>query len=108
MRPYDKPWKKAVVTGFCIAAGNALLAFLVAAFIIPHGLIMGGTTGISLVLHKLFPGLDVSLILLILNILLGLLGLAVLGKKFALTTVASSVIYPVLLGIMQRIPGIER
>ena len=106
MRPYDKTWKRTLVTGVCIAAGNALLAFLVAAFIIPHGLIMGGTTGLSLVLKRLFPALDVSLIILILNILLVFLGLIVLGKKFALTTVASSVVYPVLLGIMQRIPGI--
>ncbi len=85
--------------GLCIVAGNALLAFLVAAFIIPHDIVMGGTTGIGLVLNRLFPGLDVSLVILILNVLLVLLGLAVLGKKFALSTVASSLIYPVLLGL---------
>ena len=107
MRPYDKPWKRAVVTCFCIVAGNALLAFLVAAFIIPHDVVMGGTTGIGLVLHRLFPKLDASLVILILNILLVLLGWAVLGRKFALSTVASSVLYPILLGLMQRIPGID-
>ena len=70
MKPYDKPLKKFVVTVFCIVAGNALLAFLVAAFVIPHDIIMGGTTGIGIVLSRLFPRLDISLILLIINLIL--------------------------------------
>ncbi len=107
MKPYDKKPKKILVTTLCMLAGNALLAFLVAAFIIPHDIIMGGTTGIGIVLNKLIPGLDVSLLILILNLLLLVLGLVVLGKKFFLTTVASSVLYPVMLGFFQRIPGIE-
>ena len=36
-----------------------------------------------------------------------LLGLFALGKKFFLATIASSLLYPVLLAVMQRIPGIE-
>ena len=106
MKPYDKKPKKVLVTTLCMLAGNALLAFLVAAFIIPHDIIMGGTTGIGIVLNKVIPGMDVSLFILILNLLLHLLGLIVLGKKFFLTTVASSVVYPVMLGLFQRIPGI--
>lgn len=107
MKPYDKKSKKFVVTTLCMLAGNTLLAFLVAAFIIPHDIIMGGTTGIGIVLSKLIPGMDVSLLVLILNLLLLLLGLFALGKTFFLTTIASSVVYPVMLGFFQRIPGIE-
>lgn len=107
MKPYDKKSKKVLVTTLCMLAGNALLAFLVAAFIIPHDIIMGGTTGIGIVLSRVLPGMDVSLIILILNLLLLLLGLVVLGRKFFLTTVASSLLYPVMLGFFQRIPGIE-
>ena len=108
MKPYDKAWKRFAVTTLCIFAGNALLAFLVAAFIIPHSIIMGGTTGIGIVLSNLYPALDVSLIVLALNILLLILGLFVLGRKFALTTVASSLLYPVFLGVFERIPGIAQ
>lgn len=107
MKPYDKPWKKAIVTGAAIVAGNALLAFLVAAFILPHGILMGGTTGIGIVLHHAFPQLDVSLFILVLNAILLLLGLIVLGKKFALTTIASSFLYPVFLFWIQKIPGVD-
>ena len=107
MKPYDKPAKRAAITLLCVLSGNALLAFLVAAFIIPHDIIMGGTTGIGIVLHKAIPQMDVSLFVLILNGILLLSGLFTLGKKFAVTTVASSFLYPVMLGFFQRIPGID-
>ena len=83
MKPYDKPAKRAAITLLCVLSGNALLAFLVAAFIIPHDIIMGGTTGIGIVLHKAIPQMDVSLFVLILNAILLLIGLITLGKKFA-------------------------
>lgn len=107
MKPYDKLWKRATITLLCVLSGNALLAFLVAAFIIPHDIIMGGTTGIGIVLHKAIPGMDVSTFVLILNVILLIIGLFTLGKKFAVTTVASSFLYPVMLGVFQRIPGID-
>ena len=100
-----KKVRKSLRAGFFIVTGNALLAFLVAAFVIPHDIIMGGTTGIGIVLDGILP-LETALIVLILNLILLLAGLFVLGKKFFLTTVASSILYPVLLGLMQRIPGI--
>ena len=108
MKPYDRKPKKAAVTALCLLAGNGILAFLVAAFIIPHDIIMGGTTGIGIVLNRAFPSLDISVFVLILNLLLLVLGLVVLGRKFFFTTIVSSVLYPVLLGIFQRIPGIDR
>lgn len=85
--------------------GNSILAFLVAAFIIPHDIIVGGTTGIGIVLGELLQ-MDTAAMVLVLNIALLIFGGIVLGKKFFLTTVTSSVLYPVLLALMQRIPGI--
>ena len=93
-------------TAVFIVLGNGLLAFLVAAFIIPHDIIMGGTTGIAIVLSRVLP-VETAVLVLIQNVVLLILGLFVLGKKFFLTTVASSLLYPVMLGIMQRIPNIE-
>ena len=106
MKPYDKPIKKVVVTVLCMLAGNALLAFLVAAFILPHGIVMGGTTGIGIVLNSFFPGLDISIIVLVMNMGLLMIGAFVLGKKFAMTTLASTILYPVFLALIERIPGI--
>ena len=98
--------KKSARAAFFILTGNALLAFLVAAFVIPQDIIMGGTTGIGIVLGKLLP-VETAVIVLALNLILLFAGLFVLGKEFFLTTVASSVLYPVFLGLMQRIPGID-
>ena len=89
-----------------VLVGNALLAFVVAAFIIPHDIIMGGTTGIGIVLNKTLS-IDTALLILVSNIVLLIFGGIVLGLKFFLTTIASSVLYPVLLAAMQKIPGIE-
>ena len=89
-----------------LIAGNALLAFTVAAFIVPFDFITGGTTGISIFLSHLFP-MDTALLVLLLNIILLLLGLIFIGKRLFFSTIASSVLYPVLLALFQRIPGIE-
>ncbi|MBR3234396.1 MAG: YitT family protein [Atopobiaceae bacterium] len=105
--PYLDKRLQILVTLFCIIGGNVLLAFLVAAFIIPHGIIMGGTTGIGIVLGNMFPQLDVATVVLVLNVALLLFGRVVLGRKFFVTTAASSVLYPVALGLIQRIPGID-
>lgn len=105
MKQYSRLWKETLFPAAAIITGNALLAFLVAAFVIPHGIIMGGTTGIAIILNRFF-GLDTSSTVLVLNLVMLFLGAAVLGKKFFLTTVVSSVLYPVLLGIVEEIPGI--
>ena len=106
MRPLFRKIGRPVRTGFCILLGNALLAFMVAAFVIPHNIIMGGTTGIGILLDN-FLQIETAWIILILNVILLILGLIFLGKKFFLKTVASSILYPVFLAGMQRIPGIE-
>lgn len=100
--------KKLLWTTLCLLAGNAVLAFLVAAFIIPHNILMGGSTGVGILLSRLLPwDIPTSAIVLVLNVVLLLIGLVILGKKFFLTTVVSSILYPILLGIMQRIPAVE-
>lgn len=90
-----------------IVCGNALLAFTIAAFIVPHNIITGGTTGIGIVIHRFFPILDISIVVLVLNTVLLIIGYFALGKKFAMTTAASSLLYPIFLGLMQKIPGID-
>ncbi len=87
--------------------GNMLLAFAVAAFVIPCGIITGGGTGIGIFVGRLLD-IDPAVVVLVFNLLMLALGAAVLGKKFFLSTVACSLLYPVLLGVFQRIGGIDR
>lgn len=87
--------------------GNVIIAFCVAAFFAPHGIILGGATGISLLIGH-FIEVETAVIVFNINILLFILGFLALGRKFALNTVVSTFLYPILLGVMQRIPGIEK
>lgn len=105
MNQKSRYWKNTLFPAAAILAGNTLLAFLVAAFVIPHGIIMGGTTGIAIILNRFF-GVDTASTVLVLNIAMLCMGVVVLGKKFFLTTVVSSILYPILLKLMQDIPGI--
>lgn len=99
-------WKKTVKTGVCVLAGNMILAFTVAAFIVPHGIIMGGATGIGLTISHYVP-LNLSAIIFAVNAGLFLLGAFTLGKKFIVTTIVSTFAYPLFLPVMQAIPGID-
>ena len=106
MSKVKKNVKESAKTVIYILLGNALLAFLVAAFIIPHNIIMGGTTGIAIVLSRFFH-FDTALFVFILNALLLLLGLFIIGKKLFITSIASTLLYPAFLALFQRIPGID-
>lgn len=83
-----------------ILLGNLMYAFAVAYFVLPVGLITGGTTGIALTVNHYF-GMDISLFVTIFNGVMFLTGLLVLGKKFAATTLISSFVYPFFLKIVQ-------
>lgn len=108
MKRIPKKVRNFLWTSLCLVAGNLLLAFLVAAFVIPLDVLMGGSTGISILITKAFslPETYTWFITLGLNIFFLLLGLIFIGKKFFFTTIVSSVLYPVLLGMFQRMPWV--
>lgn len=98
-------WKKGMGDLAAILLGNALYALAAAAFILPNGLITGGSTGLALIARRLW-GIPVEGFVALFNPLMFLLGLLVLGKRFALTTLVSSFWYPAVFGLFQRLPGI--
>ena len=87
-----------------VILGNFLFALSVRVFLLPTGLITGGTTGLAVVVGKL-TGLSVSGFVLVFNILMLLLGWWLLGRKFALTTVVSSLLYPAFLEVIGSVLG---
>lgn len=84
-----------------ITAGNLLYAAGVVFFILPSGLITGGTTGIALIANH-YGNIPVSTFIGIFNIVMFATGLLVLGKAFALSTLISTLAYPVMLGLLER------
>lgn len=85
-----------------IILGNALYALTVVLFLVPSGLITGGATGIALAVNKAV-GLPVSSVLFVINITMLVLGWIVLGRRFAVTTVASTILSPMFLALWERV-----
>lgn len=102
----NKFFKRAAET-LLVILGNCLYAFGVAMFIIPGGLITGGTTGIGLFVADV-TGLPVTAFVFAFNILMFLIGFFVFGKKFAANTIVSTLSYPVALEIITRLLGTYR
>jgi uncharacterized membrane-anchored protein YitT (DUF2179 family) len=86
-----------------IILGNVLLAFAVCAFVVPNGIMLGGSNGIALFLQQFIP-LRLSVISAVVNVALFLLGLAFLGWKFAASSLLSTIIYPLILGLFESLP----
>lgn len=96
----DTHWKQLARNWASILFGNALYSLAVALFLEPSGLITGGATGIALAIGRL-TGLPVSGLLLFINLAMLVWGWAVLGRAFALNTLASSVLSPAFLGLFE-------
>ena len=78
---------------FGILLGNTIYALGVLLFIVPNGLITGGSTGLAIAANNVF-GIPITLFVSVFNILMFILGFVVLGKNFALTTLISTFYFP--------------
>ena len=87
-----------------VLAGNAVYALTAKLFLLPANLISCGTTGIGLVVNHV-TGIPLSAFILVFNIVMLVLGWLVLGRKFAMTTVISSLFYPIALEVLNRTLG---
>ena len=86
-----------------IVLGNAMLAFSICAFVIPYDIMLGGSNGIALAIQHFVP-VRLSVISACVNVALFFLGLIFLGWKFAATSLASTIIYPLVLAIFEMLP----
>lgn len=102
---HNRVWR-VVSTCTGILIGNFVLALAIAAFVLPHDIMMGGATGIALLIYH-FLNANVANIILFLNLTALLFGWIALGRAFVAATMASSLLYPCFLNLAQQIPGID-
>lgn len=86
-----------------VLVGNALLAFAICAFVVPNDIMLGGSNGIALFVQQ-FVDLPLSVIAAVVNVALFLLGLGFMGWKFAATSLLSTIVYPMILAVFERLP----
>ena len=96
--------QKNVKNLFGILLGNTIYALAVLLFVVPNGLITGGSTGLAIAANNVFD-IPITLFVSIFNIAMFVLGFIVLGKSFALTTLISTFYYPFILGIFENTIG---
>lgn len=85
-----------VILGSCITAS----AF--GMFILPQQFAAGGVTGFSVLLQNVIP-LPVSVLVLIVNLILFALGWFFVGKDFVAKTLLTSLIFPFMLEVTQKV-----
>ena len=79
---------------------NFLFAVSVTGFIRPHGIILGGATGLGLLITH-YVNMKLSVVVMILNVVLLLIAYVTMGKKFALSTLANSILYPAMMYVFE-------
>ena len=87
-----------------VILGNTIYAFAVKLFILPAQMVSCGTTGIALVVNHL-TGIPIPTFILVFNVIMLVLGWWILGRQFAMSTILSSLFYPLALDILNRILG---
>ncbi|MEE0968456.1 MAG: YitT family protein [Clostridia bacterium] len=94
---------------FLIVMGTLVLAFGTAIFILPFDLVVGGISGMAIIIDSILPFdfIGIDLIITILTWSLFFMGLLFLGKAFAMKTLISTVIYPIALSLFLRLADPE-
>ena len=87
-----------------VLIGNVIYAMSVKLFVLPANLMSCGTTGMGLVMNRLF-GIPLTEFIFVFNVAMLALGWWVLGRTFAMTTVISSLFYPIALELLNRTLG---
>ena len=100
-RKFDR---RQVANLLLVLLGNLLYALSVKFFLLPAELISCGTTGIGLVMEH-FLNIPLSVFIFLFNMFMLTVGFLVLGRKFAMTTLLSSVLYPILLELLNQLMG---
>lgn len=85
-----------------IIVGNALLAIGIGVFVLPIHLLSGGVAGIAVALEPLIQ-VEPSIMINVLTVSLYLIGALLLGKKFAVNTLLSTIFYPLFLTIVTSV-----
>ncbi len=114
-KPTKSQVKRSLIYCFIVLFGNALAAAGTAFFIEPNGLVMGGTTGVGIFVRNLlakYGSADenltnwiVNITVYTANIILFVIGAVLLGKKFAASTLAGTLLYPSFMSLYKLING---
>lgn len=85
-----------------IVLGNISLALSTSIFVLPHEIVNGGTSGVSVIVNGLFE-INPSIVITILCWILFLVGTIILGRGFAGKTLLSTILYPAFVSLFTNV-----
>ena len=85
-----------------ITGSTMIVAAAVYFFMQPSGIAIGSGAALAMILANFIP-LQVSTILLILNVLLLIIGFLLIGPEFGIKTVYCALLMPIIIGIFERV-----
>ena len=94
--------KRNIKEFFVITIGTLIVATAVYFFMLPSHVSVGSGTALAMVISNFLP-LPVSVITLILNVVLLILGFLLIGPEFGAKTVYCAILMPVFLGIYEQL-----
>ncbi len=83
--------------------GSTVLAAGFVFFINPYNIVPGGVYGASIVLHNLFPSIQVGTFGYMFDVPLLILSMVLLGAKLGVRTIAVSLITPLIMNVMSKL-----
>lgn len=92
--------KRSIKDFLIITFGTAIIAVAVYFFMIPSHITVGSASALAMVISNFIP-LPVSAITMVLNLVLLALGYFFIGKDFAVKTVYATILFPILLYVLE-------
>lgn len=99
------PWKKWIIEFFGILIGTAIMGIALNLFLVPNKLAAGGISGLGIVLYHLYS-IPVSLIIIIGNVPIFILGWIVLGRKMVSRSFLGMLILPFMVEAFIFLPNL--
>ena len=98
--------KKHIVLFLYLTLGSIIFSVGIYFFRTPNNFIVGGASGLSIILAEMFSGLTMGQFATAINLFCIIIGLLVLGKTFSWKTIYCSLIYPIIIMCLERFVAI--
>lgn len=97
--------KTVLKNSLLVVLGTVILALGISLFVLPHDLVIGGVSGIGIILDNAIdtPFITEELVITFLTWVLFFIGWIILGKRFAMQTLISSIVFPTAVMLFNRI-----
>ncbi|MBQ3660183.1 MAG: YitT family protein, partial [Bacteroidales bacterium] len=87
-----------------LVLGNFIFALGAVMLVEPYGFAPGGTYGLGMVAHHLW-GFETEYVALCMDVPLLIIGFIVLGNRFGIKTIVSTILLPLFMQLIHRIYG---